>query len=227
MPSKGIVYIAIGLNYLEMAISSAMSVLTQCVQPIDIVIFTDLPFNRDCLGVSIKNISDRIKDVKDLSPDRISSYLKTKLNQISPFDQTLYLDSDVIAVQDISKIWDYCGDNIAIAPAYNPILQYSDYSGLSEELETYYYHLISENCTQYNTGVFLFNKSDNTTNVFKAWHNEWYQFRNHEGMAFNRLCVHEFEYINLPPIYNQFYPQRNGDSILIHYIGWCKKYLIK
>jgi hypothetical protein len=225
MSSRGVVYIAIGLNYLEMAISSAMSILNNCIEPVDIVIYTDLPFNRDCLGVSIRNISDRIKDVADLSPGRIAAYLKTKLNKLTPFDQTLYLDSDVIAVQDISRVWDYCTDNIAVAPAYNPLIEGIDYSGLYEELETYYYHLAVDNWSQYNTGVFLFNKSKNNTNLFRVWHNEWWKFRDYENMAFNRLCVHEFEYVSLPSIYNQFYPDRNGDSILIHYIGWCKKYL--
>jgi hypothetical protein len=126
----------------------------------------------------------------------------------------------------ISKVWDYCTDNIAVAPAYNPLVKGIDYSGLAEELETYYYHLTADNWNQYNTGVFLFNKSENNTNLFRLWHEEWYRFRDYENMAFNRLCLHELEYTNLPSTYNQFYPDKNGDSILVHYIGWCKKYLI-
>jgi hypothetical protein len=86
MSSRGVVYIAIGLNYLEMAISSAMSILDRCADSIDIVIFTDLPLDRDCLGISIRNISDLIKEVKHLSLGRIAAYLKTKLNKLTPFD---------------------------------------------------------------------------------------------------------------------------------------------
>lgn len=228
MSTKGIVYIAIGLNYLEMAISSAISLLTNCIEPVDIVIFTDLPFNRDCLGLSIRDISHYIQKVKYLSAGRIAAYLKTKLNQLTHFDQTLYLDSDVIAVKDICQIWNYSNDSIAVAPAYNPLLKSGNYSGLSEELQTYYHHLSSGNWNQHNTGVFLFNKSANNTNLFNAWNNEWFKFMDYENMAFNRLSsTNLFQYTNLPSIYNNFYPDRTGDSVLIHYIGWCKKYLIK
>jgi lipopolysaccharide biosynthesis glycosyltransferase len=227
MSSRGIIYIAIGLNYLEMAISSAMSVLTNCIDPIDIVIFTDQPFNRNCLGVSIRNISDRIKDINHLSPGRIAAYLKTKLNKLTPFDQTLYLDSDLIAVQDISRIWDYCTDNIAVAPAYSPLINGINYSGLNEEVETCRYHLLAQSWKQFNTGVFLFNNSPITYRLFTIWNEEWERFKSYENMAFSRLCLYGFDFTQLPSIYNQFYPHRTGDSILIHYIGWCKKYLIK
>jgi lipopolysaccharide biosynthesis glycosyltransferase len=227
MSTRGIVYIAIGLNYLEMAISSAMSVLANCIEPINIVIFTDLALTRDCLGVSIRNITEHIEDVKQLSPGIISAYLKTQLYKLSPFDETLYLDSDVMAVADIKDVWSYCTDNIAVAPAYNPLSKGNNYSGLTEEIETSYYLLVDDSWKQYNTGVFLFNKSSVSYTVFMVWAEEWRRFRNYENMAFTRLNSYGFKFTELPSIYNQFYPDRNGDSVLIHYIGWCKKYLIE
>ena len=226
MSTRGVVYIAIGLNHLEMAISSAMSVLANCVEPVNIVVFTNLALNRDCLGLSIRNISEHIQDVKDLSNGIIAAYVKTKLNQLSPFDETLYLDTDVMAVKNIKGVWNYCGDNIAVAPAYNPLSKGNNYSGLAEEIETSYRMLVNSNWNQCNTGVFLFNKSLNTYSLFTAWVREWEKFKKYENMAFTRLSAYGFKFNDLPSIYNQFYPDRNEKSILIHYIGWCKKYLI-
>ena len=225
MSSRGIVYIAIGLKHLEMAISSAMSVLTNSIEELNIIIFTDLPLNRDCLGVSIRNVSEHIQDVKNLNKGIISAYLKTQLYKLSPFDETLYLDTDVMAVKDITGIWSHCKDNIAAAPAYNPLSKATNYSSLAEEIETSYYLLVNHNWKQYNTGVFLFNKSSENYSLFHIWADEWAKYKKHENMAFNRLNAYAFQIDDLPSIYNQFYPDRNGDSVLIHYIGWCKKYL--
>jgi alpha-N-acetylglucosamine transferase len=51
----------------------------------------------------------------------VSRWTKISLNNLNLFDETLYLDSDVLPVQPINAIWDFfkLGD-ILLSPDYHP-----------------------------------------------------------------------------------------------------------
>jgi hypothetical protein len=216
--TKGIVYIAVGKEHLELAIKSAQSVL-KLNPTVNIKILADAPSSDLVIDISYLVIfrSGWKKDV-------LVAFLKTQLNIYSPFDMTLYLDNDIRCVGDISDIWQYCGDWLAVSPAFNSIRP-TDRSTDAEIIKTKECLDIVGNYMQYNTGVFLFKKLAHTNELFNQWRQQWGEFRNHENMAFTRLTTYGIPVAYLPHKFNDFYPHRTGSSVLIHYISWYKKYL--
>lgn len=217
--NRGIVYIAIGKKYLEMSIASARSLNTQ--QSIAIITDTYL----DCVLPENAWII-YVRNESNLSPIQFSAYLKTRLDQISPFDQTLFLDSDIRAVQDFKGIWDWLGNGISIAKAYNPIRADINYPS-SEQNYTKHLMSVADSFVQYNSGVFLFSKTSEMKSFFNEWTNQWKLYRDCENMALTRVLVNSDTPIcRLPNRYNEFYPYRNSDSCLVHYIGGFKNKLM-
>jgi Glycosyl transferase family 8 len=223
MKNRGIIYIAIGKEYRRMAVQSAESIVTnylgECHQ---IIILTTDSFNfRLSPYISIKQI--RLKCPAD--PAVATAYLKTDLNYLSEFDETLYLDCDTKAIGDLSGLWTYIRDSIAVAPAYNPIRQSVVYPHNSEATETSICLSKIDDYTQYNTGVLLFKNTLHSDKIFKLWRKEWQRFKHHENMAFTRTIAQGFNVDPLPPKYNQFYDDVDADTVLIHYVGGYKKHL--
>lgn len=219
---KGIVYIAIGKQYFDDAIASAISIAENHKILPNICIYTDSdPIESNFFIV--KKIPEDLFSA--LPPDILAAYLKTKLYQLSPFRKTLFLDTDIRCIANIDCIWSYCNGSIAASRAFNPITEYDCYYQGSEE--AYTQHLLSVNgdFTQYNTGVFIFDKCPQVEQAFIDWNTEWELFKRHENMAFNRLASRGLDVDYLLSIYNDFYPNRNYQSVLVHYISHYKDYL--
>jgi hypothetical protein len=224
MESQGIVYIAIGQKYLDMAVKSANSIINTSSLKQEIVILSDCQ-TKITEGICVENISSHIAEFSYLSPDILSAWLKTQLDILTPFSRTLCLDCDIKAISDISSIWNYSGDYITIARAFNPLVEGICYRDNLEAVETARCLSVLGEYIQYNTGVFLFENSEAINIMFELWREEWEKFKHHENMAFNRLISYGLPVIELPSRYNAFYPNRKDDSILVHCIGGYKKYL--
>jgi hypothetical protein len=225
---NGIAYLAIGLSYLQQAVLSAISVIEHTASCPNITIYTDVYWSsnvliKDCENINIENISHYCDC--SLSPDVLSAYLKTKLYELSPFNKTLFLDTDIRAVGDVSYIWSYCNKSIAVARAFSPLYAEANYSEGSEEKYTQKSLSILGDFAQYNTGVFLFEKCDRISEIFELWNREWHMFKKHENMSFTRITTQGVNVDFLDSKYNQFYPDANLDSILIHYIDSYKIHL--
>jgi Glycosyl transferase family 8 len=223
MESRGIIYIAIGEQYRQMAIRSAESVIDtysgQCPQ---IIILTD---NLDSYRVSPIIRFQEIELKLPADPACATAYIKVNLNDLSPFTETLYLDCDTKAIADLSGVWEFIGDSIAVAPAYDPLRKGIAYLCNAEANQTSKILSSAGNYNQYNTGVFLFKKSPYIDNVFDLWLREWDKFKNHENMAFTRVTTQGVKVDMLDSKYNQFYPDVDTNTVLVHYIGEYKKYL--
>lgn len=216
--TKGIIYIAVGQEHLDLAIKSAESVLV--FNPtVNIKILADAPSSDLIIDISQLKIFNA-----GLKPDVLVACLKTQLNRLSPFHTTLYLDNDIRCVGDISDVWQYCGDWLALAPAFNPILS-TDLDTDPEVVQTKLCMDIVGNYMQFNTGVFLFKKLPHTDELFNHWYQGWNEFKTHENMAYTRLTTYGIPVDYLPSVFNQFYPDKHDLSVLIHYISWYKKYL--
>lgn len=227
MTTKGIVYIALGVEYLEMATNSILSIVenySKTEHLPNFKVFTDVDTSSIPRIDQIPSFFQYINPVEYPDNGVATAYIKTILYHLSPFDITLYLDCDTKIVGDISKIWSYCGNRIAVSRAFNPIKEDTIYSD-SECIKTQQQLSVIGDFTQYNTGVFLFKKSPNTKSIFRAWNDEWELFKNHENMAFNRLVAQGMGVDYLLPVYNDFYPNRCPQSVLVHYIAHYKKYL--
>ena len=225
--SNGIIYIAIGESHLKLALKSAQSIIAASQSQQNILILTncdpcDFTFSHN---ITIKNIQVETNKLGSLSPSSLSACLKTKLYQYSPFDKTLYLDNDIRAVKPIDTIWEFADDWIGFAPAYNPIGLSDTYHVESEELATQQL-LISENTSQYNSGMFLFGKASKTNSFFKLWFDEWSRFKYLDNKALTRiLLMHKLSVNQIQSIYNQYHPNQTSDDILVHYIDWYKRFL--
>lgn len=226
MSTKGIIYIAIGESHLKLAINSAISIIKTGYND-KFLILTDVELKhtlKNC-QIEFKDIGEITNSIAELSPDRIVAYLKTRLYKYSPFSQTLYLDNDIRAVRCIDPIWNRADNWIGFAPAYNPLTLSCEYPKYLEELATA--HLLTDSdLLQYNSGMFLFGKSPELVTFFDSWFKEWLRFKKHENMALTRMLKRKNICVApIPSIYNQFYPDKTDDSVLVHYIDWYKRYL--
>jgi len=139
--SKGVIYIVVGkIRYLQECIFSASSLKKHCPD-IPITLFTDK------------------SDVKEKCFDEIK-LIKNDIN--SPYNYTLFLDSDTKVRQPIYEMFELLDENhlaIAASPQY-------DRSRFPAKLISY---ADTHPDNAYNTGVILYKKSDEVESFFTKW----------------------------------------------------------
>ena len=106
-PSRGVIYCAFGaFKYLEAAILSAFA-LRQLESDLPIVIisnFDGLKFLQlERFNIFIKPIV--LPQSWILPNARTSRLIKTSLNTLTDFDETLYLDADILPLKPIAQIF--------------------------------------------------------------------------------------------------------------------------
>lgn len=195
MSQNGILYYATGNQYREEAHTSAESV-KNVMPDIPIILFTDKPDATD------SELYDDIYEIERHSHpflDRISCFQK------SPFDRTLFLDSDTYVTEDISGIFDLL-DRFDIAAAQIPG---HDPNDEIKRKNSDYIPDVPESFPVFNCGVLLFKDNDKVQKSFQQW-KELYRenldevidqgpFR--EIVYKNNLRIH-----SLPPEYNCRFP---------------------
>lgn len=148
---KGVLYACTGVKLLEEAIISAKSVRNYN-SFIEIVIYTD--------NIEIAENSGVFNRVYKISKPTHSNQDKIWPLYESPFDQTLFLDSDTKVLDNIENMFDLLSKyDIAIAHApirVGPV----DYAEVRE---------IPNIFTEFNTGVILYRKNERTIQLFKNW----------------------------------------------------------
>ena len=147
--SKGIIYIASGTKYIEEACYSAAS-LKKWLPNISITLFSD----QECSSphfekvVVFSELGDWTKDKK--SPKVVYMYE-------SPYDYTLYLDTDTYICDDISDVFE--------------LLEYYDIALVHAELRVgkQKHKQIPDSFPEMNSGVIAFRKSPEVQKVFSQW----------------------------------------------------------
>ena len=182
--SNGIVYITIkDKKYTEYAYVSIES-LRKTGYSGDICIITDSDDR------SIKNVTYKQIPVSPDNPLTASRFLKTKLNTLSPFDTTLYLDCDTLVLNPIDSIWQYSKNNFNICRDHRFFLcdvNFFDIVGDQHELIKTKVHFPPD--TPYYAGsVFMWNNSIDGNDVFTHWHDEWNVFKNTDQLALARAA---------------------------------------
>lgn len=191
-------------SYLELAVLSAFA-LHQVSPDIEIVILSNL----DCpqllsqlakINIFIKSIV--VPEDERLERAMVSRWLKISLNNLNLFDETLYLDSDVLPVKPIDEIWSFLelGD-ILISPDRFP--QVSECKHISPEEIDYTLKICPPDSIQYNGGVLLWKKSPQTQTLFDTWQTEWRIFKQQDQLALCRaIQTTKTEIVHLPRQYN-------------------------
>jgi hypothetical protein len=86
--------------------------------------------------------------------------LKADMYEVSPFDTTLYLDADTVALTPDLSYGFHKADRHGIAVAIDPACFAARGKNAGQ---------LDENVIEYNTGVLFFRKSDEVERVFRLW----------------------------------------------------------
>ena len=154
--TKGILYIAFGENFLKELTLSAESVKRFCPD-LHITVFSDKPV-----------ISEFVDECRLIG----ARHLRPKVDYInhSPYDRTLFLDTDTIIDYDISDMFDIL-DNFDIALAHDLARKRKKYSDAIPE-----YGEIPYSFSELNTGVIAFKKGEKTESLFNRWRENFYKW---------------------------------------------------
>jgi hypothetical protein len=141
-PSRGIIYIVTGRKFVDEACRSAASV-KHCMPDLPITIFSDVPL-RSALFEQVMHIANPTYGPED----KILNIAK------SPYQETLFLDSDTHMVDDCRELFSLFErfDLAAVHAPYRAQYQVGEVPVCFPE---------------FNTGVILFRKSEQTGLLFE------------------------------------------------------------
>jgi lipopolysaccharide biosynthesis glycosyltransferase len=204
MTNKGVIYMATNSNklYLESALISAIA-LRKLEPDLPIILMSD--YRLDLVSLEEYRISHHfIKPFSDITSSDLffSRFLKTKLTKISPFEETLYLDADVLPLKPIGELWSYLAHH-DIGMVLDPCPTVDQCQHIDSEEIKYTLDRVPRNTVQYNAGVILWRKSAQTEALFDLWEEEWRIFRRHDQLALVRAIDRSgIKIIKLPIEYN-------------------------
>jgi hypothetical protein len=149
--SKGLVTIAIGKKYISQAKYLAYSCMLHAPNIIRAVM-TDIP---DML----ENYYDIIIPYKKEYGNPFA--LKLKLPLYTPFEKTLFVDSDSLALHPVDMYWDFLIDqNFAYeGKIFSEGIWYFDIKKIIDQIKVPW-------IPKFNSGMFLFEKNDITEDIF-------------------------------------------------------------
>jgi hypothetical protein len=150
----GIIFIAFGQRYTDEAVYSAETVKRHSGLPV--TLFTDAPIR-----------SAAVDEVVVIDP----RHKRAKVDYISqsPYERTLYLDSDTRVVRDIGEIFQLL-DRFELAAVQDHCRKNSRWSALIPD-----YDAIPYSFPEYNGGVVLFRASASTAAFFDLWRTLFYR----------------------------------------------------
>jgi hypothetical protein len=147
--------------------------------------------------------------VEGNSPFERSRILKTSLFARSPFEETLFLDTDTRVLMPIDPIWAYLEEA-------SLVLGHDKFDTLGDVLrnmvlnraysleEATYTRALCPPCAAFlNSGVMLFRRDPDAGRLFENWEREWARFRGRDQLALMRaISLCGIEPAVLPLAYN-------------------------
>ncbi|WP_020186880.1 hypothetical protein [Methylopila sp. 73B] len=184
--TAGVVYIAFGVDYVAEAVHSARSLKQHT--PVPVTLFTDM-------------------ETSDLAFDQVVrikvAHKRAKVDFISrsPYERTLYLDSDTRVVRDVSDIFETLG-RFDIAATHDLSRKSSRWAHNVPE-----YDAIPYSFPEYNGGVLAYRSGQRTADFLGLWRDYFYQYRdrtNGQDQASLRVALWKSEVSvhTLPVEYN-------------------------
>ena len=206
MTNRGVVYCATSqIVYLESALISSIA-LRQLNPDIPITIFCD-PALEESLSLSTlqKSLKTYGINIVELSMEGdafLSRSVKTHLNELSPYQETLYIDSDMVPLKSISSVWNYLDHHdMAMVLDRLPTLAQCDHVAQVEI--DYTLNLLPGDTHQFNSGFMAWRDNDATQSLFKRWQQEWLVFQKHDQLAQVRaIATENFVVAQMPVNYN-------------------------
>jgi len=165
--SKGIIYVFHGSSYVKEALISAESVKKHCPD-IHITAFTDVDIE-----------SEFIDSVKKIKPTSVRS--KVYYIYDSPYDETIFLDTDVIVDYPIHDMFDLL-KKYDLGIVHDLARKRKKYSDIIPE-----YGEIPYAFSEVNTGIMVFKKCEVVRKLFKLWgkyHKKYYKLCPYDQPSF-------------------------------------------
>jgi len=159
---KGILYIAFGPSFTQEAVMSYQS-LRRYMPDVPVCFMTD----------SLDRLAT-IEDDNVIKTEIKPRHIRSKVDFIgdSPFDKTLYLDSDTIIVRDISDMFEVL-DRFDVAVTNDYARKREKYSKTIPE-----YAKIPYAFSEVNGGVMAFNSSNEAKQFLTLWKEYFYKYFN-------------------------------------------------
>lgn len=151
---KGIIYITTGSDYAREAETSARSLKTAC-PGLNATIFTSDDVDESLFDNVIK-IKNEHGSGRVIKSDKIKYMLK------SPYEKTVFLDSDTYIVHDFSGVFSLL-DRFDLAAAHAP-------ARINDKKSN---NNIPLSFPEINTGVIVFKKNPRVKKLFKLWEDEF------------------------------------------------------
>lgn len=183
--SRGVIYLAVNhRDYLEAALISAIALRHQDPK-LSITILSNVPALEhlivDRYRITLQSLGESVA-AKDLI---LSRSLKTQVNHYSPYQESLFLDADILPIRSIDGLWYYLDQvDMAIAEDRLSPIHLCDHIA-REELE-FTLSLLPRNTTHFNSGVLLWRRTEVTDRLFSYWHREWQRFQQQDQLALAR-----------------------------------------
>jgi hypothetical protein len=185
--TRGVLYLALGESYAELATSSARSLRHRGFDgPVRVV--TDAPSR------ALRDLECELHVVGSLPGGFASRFHKTRLYRWS-FDRTLFLDADTIIISSIEQIWENLdGHDLAMAPDLHSSVEQVLANNVNDPARRApEYQLMRElgltGRRYFNSGVLLFRRGRRTSDLFDHWHREWNRFRGEDQLALVRAIA--------------------------------------
>lgn len=155
-----------------------------------------------------------------------SRILKTSLYDQSPFEETLFLDTDTRVMKPIDPLWSFLKQApLALGPDKHPdltaVLRSMVMTGaytLEEAARTR--ALCSPKTPFLNSGVILFRRCDPVEEFFKVWKREWSLFKGRDQLALMRAVSRTgIDVARIPLNFNSYAGARltEEEVIISHY----------
>ena len=202
---NGVIFIAAGEAYVRAANRAAQSI-KEHVSPIAIDLFTDA-------SAVAADIFDQIHPIDD-------PHVRSKVDYLhhTRFQRTLYLDTDIRVVADISEMFNVLDRfDIAIAHAH---------ARNRKETKTVWHFDIPDAFPQMNGGVLLFRSTPTVLDLLRAWQRAYHS----AGFAKDQVTLRELLWLSdvrlhiLPPEYNiryerylSFWEAREAIPRILHF----------
>jgi hypothetical protein len=188
--ARGVVYGVTHSNvYLEAALMSAIA-LRSLNPHLPITLISNQPLLEQ-LPLDRHNITARWLGPQEFGEDDVfgSRLLKTRLVSLSPYQETLFLDADILPLRSVLPLWDYLAEaDFAMACDRLPTVALCDHVAAPEK--TYTLQQVSGMTPQFNSGVMIWRRNASVEALFAAWEQQWKLFQKQDQLALVR-AIHQ------------------------------------
>jgi lipopolysaccharide biosynthesis glycosyltransferase len=187
LATRGVVYVAFGDRFVAEAVHSVRSLQRHC-PGLPAVLFTDQPLP----GAPFEEV--RVVEV---------GHIRAKVDLLaqSPFDESLYLDSDTRVVHDLRDVFDVL-DRFDLAMCHDFARKRETMARVVPE-----YAAIPYAFSEFNGGVILYSRSEAANRFLELWRQRFHQYKEQtRGWDQATLRVAAWEsrarILTLPPEFN-------------------------